>query len=63
MNAIHITPNGLEWLPLPDPIPQRPRAGILHTVGIDHTRLTYKYMGRYFRLTDVHGSVVKQVLA
>jgi uncharacterized protein (DUF1501 family) len=39
------------------------QATILHTLGIDHTRLTYKYMGRYFRLTDVHGTVVKQVLA
>ncbi|MFN7937606.1 MAG: DUF1501 domain-containing protein [Bryobacteraceae bacterium] len=39
------------------------QATILHTLGIDHTRLTYKYMGRYFRLTDVHGNVVKQVLA
>jgi len=39
------------------------QATILHTLGIDHTRLTYRYMGRYFRLTDVHGNVVKQVLA
>lgn len=38
-------------------------ATILHTLGIDHTRLTYKYQGRHFRLTDVHGNVVKKVLA
>ena len=38
-------------------------ATILHTLGIDHTRLTYKYQGRHFRLTDVHGSVVKKALA
>jgi hypothetical protein len=38
------------------------QATILHTLGIDHTRLTYKFQGRHFRLTDVHGSVVKQAL-
>ncbi len=39
------------------------QATILHTLGIDHTRLTYKSQGRNFRLTDVHGSVVKGLLA
>jgi hypothetical protein len=38
-------------------------ATILHCLGIDHTRLTYKYQGRYFRLTDVHGDVVSKILA
>ena len=38
-------------------------ATILHLLGIDHTRLTYKFQGRYYRLTDVHGHVVKDVLA
>jgi hypothetical protein len=38
-------------------------ATILHSLGIDHTRLTYKYQGRHFRLTDVHGTVVKKALA
>ncbi len=38
-------------------------ATILHCLGIDHTKLTYKYQGRYFRLTDVHGEVAKSVLA
>src|SRR5215472_9329107 len=37
-------------------------ATILHVLGIDHTRLTYKFQGRAFRLTDVSGSVVKRVL-
>jgi hypothetical protein len=37
-------------------------ATILRCLGIDHTRLTYKYQGRYFRLTDVHGEVVKKIL-
>lgn len=38
-------------------------ATILHLLGIDHKRLTYRYNGRDFRLTDVAGEVVKQVLA
>jgi hypothetical protein len=38
-------------------------ATILHTLGIDHTKLTYKFQGRHFRLTDVHGNVVKPVLS
>jgi hypothetical protein len=38
-------------------------ATVLHCLGIDHLRLTYKYQGRDFRLTDVHGNVVHQVLA
>jgi uncharacterized protein (DUF1501 family) len=38
-------------------------ATILHLLGIDHRRLTYKFQGRNFRLTDVHGNVVKQILA
>jgi hypothetical protein len=39
------------------------QATVLHLLGIDHERLTYKFQGRYFRLTDVHGKVVKGVLA
>ncbi len=38
-------------------------ATILHLLGIDHTRLTYRYSGRDFRLTDVHGEVVSGILA
>jgi len=38
-------------------------ATILHCLGIDHTRLTYKFQGRHFRLTDVHGKVVEPILA
>jgi hypothetical protein len=38
-------------------------ATILHCLGIDHTRLTFKFQGRYYRLTDVHGNVVRQILA
>ncbi|MBI3877943.1 MAG: DUF1501 domain-containing protein [Verrucomicrobia bacterium] len=39
------------------------QATLLHLLGIDHERLTFKFQGRYFRLTDVHGEVVKAVLA
>ena len=39
------------------------QATILHLLGIDHERLTYKHQGRYYRLTDVHGHVVEQLLA
>ena len=38
-------------------------ATILHLFGIDHTKLTYRFQGRDFRLTDVHGSVVRDILA
>ena len=38
-------------------------ATLLHLLGIDHERLTYFYQGRDFRLTDVHGKVVRQLLA
>ena len=37
-------------------------ATILHLLGIDHERLTYKFQGRRYRLTDVHGTVVKELL-
>lgn len=38
-------------------------ATILHLLGLDHTRLTYRHAGRDYRLTDVHGTVVKGILA
>jgi hypothetical protein len=37
-------------------------ATVLHLLGIDHTRLTYRHAGRDFRLTDVHGRVMKEIL-
>ena len=39
------------------------QATIMHLMGMDHEKLTYKYQGRRFRLTDVHGKVVKGVIA
>ena len=38
-------------------------ATILHLMGIDHTKLTYRYSGRDFRLTDVYGEVVQGIIA
>lgn len=38
-------------------------ATIMHLLGIDHEQLTFKYQGRHFRLTDVHGKVVKELIA
>ena len=38
-------------------------ATILHQLGIDHTKLTYRYSGRDFRLTDVAGNVIKEILS
>ena len=39
------------------------QATLLHLLGIDHEKLTYKFQGRYYRLTDVHGRVVNEILA
>ncbi len=39
------------------------QATVLHLLGIDHERLTFKFQGRHFRLTDVHGRVVNELLA
>jgi Protein of unknown function (DUF1501) len=38
-------------------------ATLLHQLGLDHKRLTYKHAGRDFRLTDVHGRVVQNIIA
>ena len=39
------------------------QATLLHLLGIDHTKLTFRFQGRDFRLTDVHGNVVKALVA
>jgi hypothetical protein len=39
------------------------QATLLHILGIDHEKLTYKFQGRRYRLTDVHGKVVREILA
>jgi arylsulfatase A-like enzyme len=38
-------------------------ATILHLMGIDHTRLTFRFQGRDFRLTDVHGELIRKIVA
>jgi arylsulfatase A-like enzyme len=38
------------------------QATLLHLLGIDHERLTYRFQGRYYRLTDVHGNVVHDII-
>lgn len=43
--------------------PHDVNATLLHLLGLDHTRLTYRYSGRDFRLTDVHGEVLRPILA
>ncbi|NBY37189.1 MAG: DUF1501 domain-containing protein, partial [Verrucomicrobia bacterium] len=39
------------------------QATIMHLLGFDHERLTYRFQGRDYRLTDVHGRVVRDILA
>ncbi len=57
-----IKPTKDKWTPGTMHIHDR-NATILHLLGIDHKRLTYRYQGRDFRLTDVHGHVVKDIVA
>jgi hypothetical protein len=38
-------------------------ATILHALGLDHEQLTYRFAGRDFRLTDVYGNIVDEILA
>jgi hypothetical protein len=38
-------------------------ATLLHLLGFDHTRLTYRFQGRDYRLTDIHGNLVQGILA
>ena len=42
---------------------QARNAALLNQLGMDHTKLTYKYAGRDFRLTDVQGEIVRDILA
>ena len=52
------------YYPIEDPCPMKDfHATILHTLGLDHERLTYRYSGRDYRLTDVEGKVVREVLS
>ncbi|HYE21425.1 MAG TPA: DUF1501 domain-containing protein [Tepidisphaeraceae bacterium] len=52
------------YLPAENPVHLHDfHATLLHLLGLDHTKLTYRHAGRDFRLTDVHGKVVKDILA
>jgi uncharacterized protein (DUF1501 family) len=54
----------LGYFPVEDPVHIHDlHATLLHLLGLDHTRLTYKFQGRQFRLTDVFGTVVQKLLA
>ncbi|TLD68728.1 DUF1501 domain-containing protein [Phragmitibacter flavus] len=61
---VHGATDDFAWNITQDPVHVHDhQATILHLLGIDHTKLTYRYQGRQFRLTDVHGHVVKGILA
>ena len=54
----------LGYNPVEDPVDVHDlHATMLHLLGLDHERLTYRFQGRPFRLTDVSGKVVTQLLA
>jgi uncharacterized protein (DUF1501 family) len=58
------TTDDLGMKPVEDPVHVHDlQATLLHCLGFDHTKLTYHFMGRDFRLTDVHGEVVRKLLA
>ena len=61
---VHGATDAFGWHATQDPVHIHDlHATILHLMGLDHERLTYRYGGRDFRLTDVHGNVVKEILA
>jgi hypothetical protein len=54
----------LGYNPVEDPVSVHDlHATVLHCLGLDHTKLTFKFQGRDFRLTDVHGTVMTKPLA
>jgi hypothetical protein len=58
------TTDELGYNPADDPVHIHDlHATLLHLLGLDHTKLVYRFQGRDFRLTDVHGNVVKKLLA
>jgi len=63
-SVIHGATDDLGYNIIKDPVHVHDiQATLLHCLGFDHERLTYRAQGRDFRLTDVHGSVVKNILA
>jgi hypothetical protein len=61
---VHGQTDELGYKPVSDPVHVHDfNATILHLLGINHERLTFKFQGRNFRLTDVHGKVQHEVIA
>ena len=61
---VHGETDELGYGPVTNPVTVHDlNATILHQLGVDHERLTFRYQGRQFRLTDIFGNVVKDVLA
>ena len=61
---VHGSTDDFAWNVTADPVHIHDmQATMLHLCGIDHTRLTFRYQGRQYRLTDVHGKVVQGILA
>lgn len=61
--SVHGSTDDFGWNIATDPVHVHDmQATILHLCGIDHTRLTFRYQGRQYRLTDVHGHVVQGIL-
>jgi hypothetical protein len=62
--VVHGTSDDYGYMPATDPVHIHDfHATILHLLGLDHERLTYRHAGRDYRLTDVYGRVVKEILA
>ena len=62
--TVHGATDDFAWNITADPVHVHDmQATILHLCGIDHTRLTFRYQGRQYRLTDVHGKVVERIIA
>lgn len=62
VQVVHYKPDEVQ-MPPKGKLPAKVHATILHLMGINHKRLTYRYSGRDFRLTDVHGEVVREIIA
>ena len=61
---VHGSSDDLGFRPATDPVHVHDlQATIMHLLGFDHTKLTARFQGRDFRLTDVHGQVVRDLLA
>jgi len=60
---VHGETDELGYNPIADPVDVHDlHATVLHLMGLDHTKLTYKFQGRDFRLTDVAGNVVQKLI-